>query len=60
MLAAVTSALTSLITMIGGVVSSVIDAEGDLYALLPIFAIGIAVSIVLLAVKVIRKIAWGA
>ena len=60
MLTAVSDALTSLITMIGSVVTSVTGATGALKDLLPLFAIGIAASVVLLGVKIIRKIAWGA
>jgi hydrogenase/urease accessory protein HupE len=46
--------------MIGSVVTSVTGATGVLKDLLPLFAIGIAASVVLLGVKIIRKIAWGA
>jgi divalent metal cation (Fe/Co/Zn/Cd) transporter len=60
MLTAVSDALTSLITMIGSVVTAVISDTGALNDLLPVFAIGIAASVVLLGVKIIRKIAWGA
>ena len=60
MLTAVSDALTSLITMIGSVVTSIVGATGELKELLPLFAIGIAASVVFIAVKVIRKIAWGA
>lgn len=60
MLTAVSDALTSLITMLGSVVTSVTGASGALKDLLPVFAIGIAASVVLLGVKIIRKIAWGA
>lgn len=60
MLTAVSDALTSLITMLGSVVTSITGASGALKDLLPVFAIGIAASVVLLGVKIIRKIAWGA
>lgn len=60
MLTAVSSALTELITMLGSVVTAVTGASGALKDLLPLFAIGIAASVILLGVKIIRKIAWGA
>lgn len=60
MLTAVSDALTSLITMLGSVVTAVTGSTGALKDLLPLFAIGIAASVVLLGVKIIRKIAWGA
>lgn len=59
MIAAVTTALGTVIGWIGTVVSA-LNAEGDLNALLPLFAIGIAISAVLLGIKVIRSIVWGA
>lgn len=60
MLTAVSDALTSLITMLGSVVTAVVGDTGALNELLPLFAIGIAASVVLIGVKIIRKIAWGA
>lgn len=58
MVEAVTSGLTTVIGWIGTVVTSV--TTGDLKELLPLFAIGIAISAVLLGIKVIRSIVWGA
>lgn len=60
MIEAVTSALTTVIGWIGTVVSSITSSSGDLKDLLPLFAVGIAISAVLLGVKVIRSIVWGA
>lgn len=58
MVSAVTSALTTVIGWIGEVVTAI--TSGQLAELLPLFAIGIAISAVLLGVKVIRSIVWGA
>lgn len=55
---AVTSGLTTVISWIGTVVTAV--TTGALKDLLPLFAIGIAISAVLLGIKVIRSIVWGA
>lgn len=60
MLDAVTTGVTTVIGWIGDVVSAMTATDGDLAALLPLFAIGIAISGVLLGVKVIRSITWGA
>lgn len=60
MIAAVTSALTTVIGWIGTVIDSMTATDGDLAALLPLFAVGIAISAVLLGVRVIKSIVWGA
>lgn len=60
MMAAVTSALTSVMGWVGTVVSSLTGTDTDLAPLLPIFAIGIACSAFLFAIKGIRKVTWGA
>lgn len=59
MLAAVTSGVTSVISWVGSVVTA-LNTGGALAALLPLFGVGIAVSAVLLGVKVIRSLVWGA
>lgn len=48
MLAAVTSGLTTVIGWVGTVITALTGASGDLADLLPLFAIGIAISAVLL------------
>lgn len=60
MLTAVTNALGTVIDWCGTIITSITDASGDLKELLPLFAIGIAISVVFLGVKVIRSIVWGA
>lgn len=61
MIAAVTSALTQIITWVGTVITSITNAEtGELNALLPLFAVGIGISVLFLGVKVIKSIVWGA
>ena len=59
MLEAVTSGLSTVITWIGTVITA-ITTGGALAELLPLFAVGIAISAVFLGVKVIRSIVWGA
>lgn len=61
MLAAVTQALGTVISWVGTVVTALTDStDGALYALLPLMAIGVAVSALMLGVKAIRSFAWGA
>lgn len=60
MLAAVTAGLTSVIEWIGTVISAITTEAGALNELLPLFAIGIAISVVFLGVRAIRSIVWGA
>lgn len=59
MLQAVTNAISTVIGWVGTVINSILP-EGDLNALLPLFAIGIAISAVLLGVKIIKSVVWGA
>lgn len=60
MLEAVTSAITSVLGWIGTVIDSLLTTDGDLYALLPLFAVGVAISAIMLGVRVIRSFIWGA
>ena len=60
MLEAVTSALSTVLAWIGTVITSLTSSTGELYALLPLFAIGVAISAVMLGIKVIRGFIWGA
>lgn len=63
MLQAVTDALTTVIGWVGDVVSAVVtggESPGALNALLPLLAVGVAVSALMLGVKAIRSFAWGA
>ena len=60
MLEAVTSGLTTVIGWVGTVVDALVTTDGALSALLPLLAIGIAVSALMLGVKAIRSFTWGA
>lgn len=60
MLAAVTSAITTVIDWVADVVNALVGEGGALAELLPLFAIGVAISAVLLGVKIIRSLIWGA
>lgn len=58
MLAAVTTGLTTVIDWVGTVVTALLS--GSLSALLPLLAIGVSISALMLGVKVIRSMIWGA
>lgn len=60
MLEAVTTAISTVVSWIGTVVTSLVSDSGAMHDLLPLFAIGIAISGVMLGVKVIKSIVWGA
>lgn len=60
MLAAVTSAISDVITWVGTVITALTSETGALSPLLPLFAIGIAISAVLLGIRIIRSVVWGA
>ena len=63
MLDAVTSALSTVLSWIGTFIESLVtggNTPGALNALLPLFAIGIAISAVLLGVKIVKSVVWGA
>lgn len=59
MLNAVTSALSTVITWISTVVTALVGESGALSDLLPLFAIGIAISAFLLGIKAIKSTVWG-
>lgn len=59
MMAAVTEALTTVIGWVGTVVSALTGTDGQLNALLPLMAIGIAISALMLGVKAIKSFSWG-
>ena len=60
MLAAVTTAMTTVIQWVSTVVTALVGETGALKELLPLFAIGVAISAVMLGIKVIRGLIWGA
>lgn len=60
MLASITSTLTTVISWFGSVMDAIIGTDGALNDAWPLLAVGIAISLVLLGIKVVRKFAWGA
>lgn len=60
MLEAVTTALTTVISWVGTVVTALTSTDGALSALLPLLAVGVAISALMLGVKAIKSFIWGA
>lgn len=56
----ITSGVTQLITLMGNVVTALFGETGAFAPLLPYFALSIAVSVILLGIKGIRSLVWGA
>lgn len=60
MLEAVTSAMSTVVSWVSTVVTALVGQSGQLSELLPLFAIGIAISAFMLGIKIIRGLVWGA
>lgn len=60
MLEAVTSALGTVIEWVGTVVTALVSTDGALSSLLPLLAVGVAVSALMLGIKAIKSFIWGA
>lgn len=60
MLSYVTSGIQTVCGWIGTVISAVFGTSGALSDLAPLFAIGISISAILLGVKIIKSMVWGA
>lgn len=58
MLEAVTSGIGTVIGWVGSVITAI--TSGGLSVLLPLFAIGIAISAILFGIKCIKSVVWGA
>lgn len=63
LLSEVTSGISTVISWIGTVIEALLgtgSTAGSLATLAPLFAIGISISAILLGVKLIKSIVWGA
>lgn len=60
MLSEIGTALTNVITWFGNVVTSITSSSGGLNPLLPIFSVGIAISICFAVISLVKRLAWGA
>ena len=59
MLDAVTTALGAVLDWVGTVVTSLTSTSGELSPLMPLLAIGISISALMLGIKAIKSFAWG-
>lgn len=57
---AISTAFGNFIECVGQLVTALTGQNGALAPLLPLFAIGIAISIFMVGFKAIRKVTWGA
>lgn len=60
MLNAVTEALTTVIGWVGTVVTALVGESGQLKDLLPLLAVGVSISALMLGIKAIKSFIWGA
>lgn len=60
MLEMVGSGITTVIGWVGNVLTAITGEAGVLKDLGPLFAVGIAISAVLLGIKIIKSVVWGA
>lgn len=63
MITAVTTALTDVLGWVKTVIDSILtsgEQAGALNALLPLFAVGIAISALFIGFRIIKSIVWGA
>lgn len=59
MIAAITSSMSDVIGWCGTVITAVTTESGELNALLPLWAVSIGISAVMLGIRVMRSFAWG-
>lgn len=60
LMSAVSSGVSTVIGWVARVISALVKDSGTWNALLPLFAIGIAISAILLGIKIVRSVVWGA
>lgn len=60
MLDLVSQGIGTVIGWVADVINAVIGSNGELAALAPLFAIGISISAILLGVKLVKSLVWGA
>lgn len=56
---AVTTGLSAVIDAVGTFVTAIVSDTGALHDLLPLFAIGISISLLLLCVRIVKGLIWG-
>lgn len=56
----VTEGISTVISWVSTTVSAIVGSSGALKELAPLFAIGISISAILLGVKIVKSVVWGA
>lgn len=56
----VTNGITTVIGWVGTTVTAIVGTNGTLKELAPLFAIGISISAILLGIKIVKSVVWGA
>lgn len=57
---AVTAAIETVLSWLGTVLTALTATDGALKVLLPLLAVGIVVSVIMLTIKIVRSFSWGA
>lgn len=60
MLAEISTVFTQVITWLGEFLTALTGTDGALKALFPLLAISVGISLLLICIKVVRRIIWGA
>ena len=60
MITAVGTAIGDVLGWVQTVITALTSDTGELHALLPLFAIGVAISAIMLGIKIVRGFIWGA
>ena len=60
MIAAIQTSLSTIWNAVGQFVNQLTATDGSLAPILPVFALGIGISLCLLGVKIVRGLIWGA
>lgn len=60
LISAVTAAIETVIGWLGTVLAALTGSDGALNVLLPLLAVGIVVSVIMLTIKIVRSFSWGA
>lgn len=60
MITAVGTAIGDVLGWVQTVITALTSDSGELHALLPLFAIGVAISAIMLGIKIVRGFIWGA
>lgn len=60
MMEAIGTALTEVIGWVGEILTAIVGTDGALKDLLPLFALGVGVTVLMLGFKTVKSFSWGA